>query len=93
MKNYEKEIQELEDKIKILKEEKKSYDLMRPNYKLAELIHSKTCTWNHTDGCDWYYESWEGFKNNSTKMRYLDKANKILEKVSYADAMYVISNI
>ena len=24
--------------------------------KLAIIIHSQTCTQNHTDGCGWYYE-------------------------------------
>jgi hypothetical protein len=93
MKNYDKEIEELENKLKILKEEKKSYDLMQPNYKLAEIIHGKVCRHNHEDGCGWYYEKWDGFGKNSTRMSYLEKANKILEKVSFINAVHVISNL
>ncbi len=93
MKNYDKEIEELETKLKILKEEKKNFDLMQPNFKLAELIHSKMCRSNHTDGCGWYYEKWDGFGNNSTRLSYLKKANDILEKVSYKDAAFIISNL
>lgn len=91
MKNYDKEIEELETKLKILREEKKNFDLLRPNLKLAEIIHNSLCKSNHTDGCSWYYEKWDGFGKNPTRMLYLDRANKILEKVSYKDAVYIIS--
>ena len=91
MKNYDKEIEELETKIKILKEEKKKQDLLRPNYRLAELIHSKMCLRNHIDGCSWDYSSWE--KPDSSRDNYLKKANKILEKVSFDQAYNVITNL
>jgi len=93
MKNYNKEIEELENKIKILKEEKKSHDLLRPAQKLATIIHDKTCRSNHTDGCGWDYESWEGLNKNSTRNSYLEKANRILTKVKYDDAVQVIENL
>ena len=93
MKNYNKEIEELEVKLKLLKEEKKKFDLMQPNYQLAEILHEKLCHWNHTDGCGWYYEKWEGFGEKSERQRYLDKANKILEGVSYKQAVHVIENL
>lgn len=41
MKNYDKEIADLENQIKILKEEKKEHDFLMPVHKLAELIHEK----------------------------------------------------
>jgi hypothetical protein len=91
MKNYDKEIEELETKLKILKEEKKKFDLLRPNLKLAEIIHNAFCESIHSNGCTWYHESWEGFGDNSTRMKYLDRANKILEKVTYKDAVHIIS--
>lgn len=93
MENYDKEIEELELKLKIVKEEKKNFDLLRPNYRLAELIHGKLCRHNHTDGCGWYYEQWDGLGDKSTRNSYLEKANKILEKVTYKDALHVIQNL
>lgn len=27
-----------------------------PILSLARELHSLTCTWNHSDGCGWYYE-------------------------------------
>lgn len=25
---------------------------------IADLIHDKNCHWNHTDGCGYFYDSW-----------------------------------
>ena len=59
---------------------------------LAELIHHKTCNFNHIDGCGWLYESWDDpEKRNITRNKYLKMAQKILKKVSYDDAVLVIS--
>jgi len=43
---------------------------------LAELLHKAICTSNHIDMCDWEYSEWHYPKG--TKIRYLDKANKML---------------
>lgn len=34
--------------------------LETPDHQLAKQLHDMLCTWNHTDGCGWYYE----MKNN-----------------------------
>lgn len=60
-------------------------------YRLAELIHSKQCRWNHTDGCGWYYESWDNIKYS--RQEWVDKANKILSEVDFKTAYKVISLI
>lgn len=44
----EKELAEIDAQI----EASTSEDLIN----IAEFIHSIQCTWNHTDGCGWYYE-------------------------------------
>lgn len=93
MKDFDKEIEELELKLRVLKDEKKIYDQMMPNIKLAELIHSKICNDSHTDECSWKYEKWDGLGIKTTRQLYLDKANIILKKVSYKDAEFVIRNL
>ena len=90
MDNKEK-IKELRDKIKKLELEQESFDSQAPKYKLAELIHSKMCSWNHTDGCSWFYESWENLGYSRTA--YLEKAERILKVVNYETAALVIKNM
>jgi len=43
--------------------------------KLAEDLHDTMCTWNHIDGCGWWYEDWSG----STHAKYLERAEKIMK--------------
>ncbi|MCL1696325.1 hypothetical protein [Lysinibacillus sp. BPa_S21] len=61
---------------------------------LAELLHSKLCTWNHTDGCAWYYHTNDWTER--THKRYLAKANKLLETEVYIEdikkVIEIISN-
>jgi len=35
-----------------------------PICSLAEIHHKVHCTWNHTDGCGYFYESWEKYYDN-----------------------------
>jgi hypothetical protein len=50
-------------------------------YDLAELMHTKLCTWNHIDQCAWHYRSepdrWETSWEHQT---YLKKARSVVEK-------------
>jgi hypothetical protein len=67
--------------------------------KLAEIMHEKMCRWNHTDGCDWYYDKWTGFADkpteygNSTRQRYFDAAVRILVQHDFETAEFIIKNI
>lgn len=45
---------------------------------VAEYLHEKECHWNHTDGCGWYYGSWEP-PLRSSRQQYLDRADKLLK--------------
>ena len=59
---------------------------------LAELVHKKTCHWNHTDGCSWFYESWDGVRfGDSAKSKALETANKMLLITNFETAKAIMS--
>jgi hypothetical protein len=53
-----------------------------PEWQLAKQLHAMLCTWNHTDGCGWYYEirnkqdDWTGHAHD----QYLTKARMIMHQ-------------
>ena len=65
--------------------------MLTPAQTIAELLHSKICTSSHDDRCGWEYDSWEhpGYNKSS----YLEKATKILAKVTFSQAKDVIELI
>ena len=91
MEDYDKKIEELEKEIKELKKKKTEFELMNDNERLAEILHSKLCRSNHTDGCGWYYESWENV--GYARKQYLDKANGILAKTNFKTAKIIINEL
>ncbi len=66
---------ELEKKLELAK-------LESPDRQLAKELHGLLCTWNHTDGCSWYYEisnkqdNWSGHAHS----HYLQKAQSLIRK-------------
>ena len=85
--DIEKKIEKLNQEIKkaqaelaIATAEKKRLDALGPAYALAEYLHSKTCTLNHTDACGWFYETW-GQGEQWTKARYLTWAKRIIKAI------------
>ena len=74
--------QELQTKIKELKEAKKILDESAPEHKLAILLHDHLCHWNHTDGCDWHYDIHKGVHKWSghAHQMYLTKARNIVRR-------------
>lgn len=44
---------------------------------IAELLHKKSCRWNHIDGCSWEYSNWN--RPCSTRKEFYQKSIKILE--------------
>ena len=52
LKKHKAELAKLEGQLEVAKAES-------PDQQLARELHGMACTWNHTDGCGWYYE----FKN------------------------------
>lgn len=53
-----------------------------PDKQLAKELHGMLCTWNHTDGCGWFYEIknkedvWTGHAHG----QYLMKARSLINK-------------
>tara|TARA_R110000851_G_scaffold273073_2_gene425760 strand:+ start:766 stop:1038 length:273 start_codon:yes stop_codon:yes gene_type:complete len=84
-----KKIAELEAEVDRLKNVDKENSKLPEEYRLATLIHSKLCRFNHTDGCSWQYETWDNFKYG--RQSWVDKAKKILVKVDFETASKVIS--
>jgi hypothetical protein len=73
-------IRELEQELAEEQEKLKAWDAKHnDDYKLAELLHDRFCTVNHTDGCAWGYETsgpgtmWE---TGHAHKRWLKKAKK-----------------
>ena len=88
MEDYSEEIEKLEQKLKTLKRKKKENDEMPYNHRLADMIHKLICHSNHTDGCGWHYESWSNI--GTTRQRFLDKANEILQITTFTDVEPII---
>lgn len=89
------EIKRLRAKADELEKRQNKFNFLPEEIKLAENIHSKTCKANHTDGCGWYYEKWDGStaRGLTTRNRYLNKAKLILAVTKFEDAMNVIKNL
>lgn len=84
-----RKIKELELELEKLKKEQVEYSVLPAEYKLADVIHSKLCHYNHTDGCGWHYESWKNI--GSARQGYIDQAKSILKVVDIDTAKKVIS--
>lgn len=58
--------------------EKEKEDSLTIVHRLAIVMHDKNCSWNHTDGCGWFYEyskgehKWDGHAHKE----WLSKARK-----------------
>lgn len=55
---------------------------------MAEVMHEGLCVWNHTDGCDWAYGSWE--KPTFARGQYLKRANAFFEAFAGMDKKLLI---
>ena len=86
-----KQIADLENQKKEIEYKLDNIKKLAPEKQLAELLHSKQCHWNHTDGCGWYYESWD--KPGHSRTEYLNTANNILKEVDFNTAVKVINLI
>jgi len=70
---HKREIEELECKLE-------KFRLEGPEHILARELHSMLCTWNHTDGCSWFYEAERGVDDwtRFAHGEYLGKATKLI---------------
>lgn len=83
VKKMDKSIEKLEADLQKLRDEREAMVKMPANQRLAIELHGSTCTWNHTDGCSWFYEFKDGIHdwNGNEHRRRLDAANRILGKM------------
>jgi hypothetical protein len=65
--------------------EKQKFEALTDTQKLADLLHTKRCTANHTDGCGWCYESWA--KPGYSRNMWWDKADEVLNRMTYDEAV------
>jgi len=78
----EEQISSHEQELARLKQELEAAKLESPDHQLAKELHDMLCTWNHTDGCGWYYEfrdkqdDWSGHAHG----QYLTRARKLIHK-------------
>jgi hypothetical protein len=78
--DIQKEIKNLEKKLEAERAKLTELNNLPLERKIAVYMHERMCTWNHTDGCGWYYHSnldEKDWKNGERKM-WLDRANKLL---------------
>jgi hypothetical protein len=73
IKQRKQEVADLEAKLELAK-------LDTPEQQLAKSLHGMLCTWNHTDGCGWFYEfknkkdDWSGHAHSE----YMGRALKLM---------------
>lgn len=86
MRDLDTEIANLQRKLDATKAEKAKAEKQPIDQRVAEVLHKIQCRWNHTDGCSWEYETWYGATpaGNSTRSRYLKKAQKLLWESGFA---------
>jgi hypothetical protein len=69
------ELEKLQHQLDVAKSES-------PEIQLAKQLHNMVCSWNHTDGCGWYYESKNGVEdwNGHAHGEYLKRARILIHR-------------
>ena len=49
------------------------------NFQVVEMMHSLHCHADHTEGCGFFYESWE--KPGQSRLRMVKQAEELIERV------------
>jgi len=80
------------DEYNRIKKRQEILNSLPEKYRLAEIIHSRTCHFNHIDQCAFDYENWTNNIGHS-RTPYLKKAENILKKVKIEIAIEVIENL
>lgn len=86
--NAKEEVRKAQEKLTRLEQDKRKFEGLSDEQRLAELIHDSQCRWNHTDGCGWFYESWD--KPGYSRNEYVEKARNVLKEVPFAQAVKMI---
>jgi len=82
--NIESDIEKQKQILKDLEAKLKETKLQSPDKLLAAELHGMLCTYNHTDGCGWYYEfkDKQDLWDRHAHGEYLIKAQKLIGKCS-----------
>lgn len=104
MSDLSKKITALEDELENLRRQKMIEDAERvkrtPEQNLAIALHDLLCTWNHTNGCGWFYEVkgdvHDFSRSSGAHGVYLAKARKLSsackhEGISTEDALRIFT--
>lgn len=81
----EQEIAKREKEIQALREQLDTLKAEPLDTQLARELHDMLCTWNHTDGCGWFYEmknkqdDWGG----NTHGEYLNRARRLMMRCDH----------
>lgn len=96
-----KQIDQLSVEITALEEEVREKKMMREQltrldspFILAITLHTQLCRYNHTDGCGWHYgkdTDMDVWKKDSSRIKYLAMAKRVLEVTDMATAMTVVN--
>lgn len=76
-KDFDKKMSELTRK----SIESKKHRIPKENRILAEFIHEKICTHDHTEHCDWFYD--DGSWSSYSRENFLEMSSKILKRESF----------
>jgi len=75
----DKIIEDLKSSLRAAEAARQNFVQWTPEQRLACELHSMMCTWNHTDGCGWFYEIHKNVHdwNRGDHARWLEKARKL----------------
>ena len=95
--DIDEEIAKVQEKLDALRQEKERLDMMPEDQRLAEHLHEMKCTWNHDDGCSWYYEkSYETGRfdwTEYTHQKWLHKAQALLQVADYSTIVKIAKTL
>lgn len=96
MSHIDKQIEELEQRVKRLKEKRTKQELLPDRFRLADLLHSIMCHANHVDQCSYAYNSWESWNPDdrlNARSQYVEMAESVLEVIDFKTAIKVFEAI
>jgi len=79
MVDLKKQIQEKEKELTELKKDLLDFENLSADKKLATELHGLLCTFNHVDGCSWYYTANDGDWDGYARRRFLERAQAALQ--------------
>ena len=84
---------DLQDELKRRDDSRKVLAAMSKDHRLAVFLHDAYCTWNHTDGCEWFYEvkgdvhDWAGLSHQ----QWLKRARSALKVLDDPDLIMKVA--